>query len=534
MKKTDFLEKIIEGSANITVATDMDGKITFASSGAEKTFGYGKGEAIGTHISRYYAGGLEEAKRIGKIIRKEGKLYFKEIDFLKKDRTIVTFSTSYDLLRDNEGRAVGVVAVGKDVTGKKRVERDIEQVKDPLESLIDGITDPIVTTDKKGIVTYINKGMTEVLGYNTEIIGKHISIAYSGGIEETKKLMGILREKGKFNSYETLFTKKDGSLLPALLSISLLRDERGGVIGTLWICKDITERKRLEDELKETKNFLESVLEGSVDGITVLDRRGNVIFAAKGAGEMLGYDKGFAYGTHISKYYGGGVEEAKKIMALLRKEGKLRNYETTLKAADGHIVPISVSISLLRDDKGEITSSLGVYKDITEKKKFEKELEKLSITDNLTGLYNQRHFYNELKREIERAKRFKHPLSLVLFDIDTFKHYNDTYGHLEGDKALCEVGKVLSKSIRGNVDSGYRYGGDEFVVILPETDKNRAFSLAERIRTSFNNIGLVDVTLSIGLVEYRTEYDPETFVRHADKAMYTAKHQGGDRVSIHE
>ncbi|MFA4911618.1 MAG: PAS domain S-box protein [Desulfobacteria bacterium] len=661
LKETkDFLERILESSADSIVTTDMDGKITFVNAGAEVIFGCEKGEAIGTHISQYYAHGLEEAKKVGKIVKEEGRLHFGEIDFLKKDGTGITLSMSYDLLRDDKGIIIGMVAVGKDVTEKKRIERDliqtkdsleiliegitdpivttdkkgtvtsinkaltelvgyeredavgkgisfiyaggieyakkmmgllseqgivrshetqfikkdgslfpaivsmsllrdksgevigtlgickditerkrledeIRQARDSLESLIEGITDPIVSTDKKGIVTYINDGMTEVFGYNTEeIIGKHISMVYLGGMGEANKLMGLLSEQGIVRNYETQFLKKDGTLFYAIASISLMRNDTGDAIGTLGICKDITDRKSLENELKKTKNFLESVIEGSIDGITTLDNKGTITFASKGAEKMLGYKRETIQGTHISEYYLGGMDEAKRIMMPLREEGWLKNYETALVAANGRIMPISVSASLLIDDKGEITGSLGVYKDITENKRLEKELETLSITDNLTGLYNQRHFYNELRREMERAKRIKHPLSLLLFDVDEFKHYNDTYGHLEGDKVLHEVGKVVVEGIRVNVDSGYRYGGDEFVVILPETNTNKAFPIAERIRTSFNNTGLVDVTLSLGLVEYRTEYDLETFVRHADKAMYTAKQSGGDRIIVHE
>jgi len=530
----DFLERILESSTDAIVTTDIDGKISFANSGTERMFGYGKGEVIGTDISQYYAGGLEEAKRVGNIIKNEGRLHYGELDFFKKDRTIITLSMSYDLLRDDKGRIIGIVAVGKDITEKNKMEKELKQTKDSLESLIEGIMDPMVTTDKKGIVTYVNNVMMEVFGYNTEIIGKHISIVYSGGMEEAKRLMGLLKEGCAVRNYETQFIRKDGSLFSAIASISLLSDKSGEVIGTIGICKDITERKRLEDELRSTKSFLESIVEGSIDGITTLDNKGNITFVSKGTEEMLGYKREDILGTHISGYYVGGMEEAKKIMMSLRKEGRLRNYEAALKAAGGRIVPISVSISFLRDDKGEIIGSLGIYKDITENKRLQKELEKLSITDNLTGLYNQRHFYNELKRETERSKRLNHPLSLLLFDVDRFKYCNDTYGHLGGDKVLCEVGEIVSKSIRVNVDSGYRYGGDEFVVILPETGTDQAFAVAERIRTSFNNTGLVDVTLSIGLIKYRIEYDLETFVRHADKAMYTAKQSGGDRIIVHE
>jgi PleD family two-component response regulator len=95
-----------------------------------------------------------------------------------------------------------------------------------------------------------------------------------------------------------------------------------------------------------------------------------------------------------------------------------------------------------------------------------KELSRLSITDSLTGLYNQRHFYTRLKDEVTRAKRQKHPLSLILLDLDNFKEYNDTYGHLEGDEMLRNVGQIINNSIREGVDSGYRYGGDEFAILL--------------------------------------------------------------------
>ncbi len=99
-----------------------------------------------------------------------------------------------------------------------------------------------------------------------------------------------------------------------------------------------------------------------------------------------------------------------------------------------------------------------------------KELSRLSITDSLTGLYNQRHFYARLKEEIVRAQRQKHPLALVLLDMDNFKTYNDTHGHLAGDELLQNVGRIINNCIRENVDSGYRYGGDEFAIILIDAD----------------------------------------------------------------
>ena len=530
----DSLEILIEGITDPIVTTDKRGIVTSINKAITELLGYEREDTVGKHISMTYTGGMEEAKKLMGLLSELGIVRNYETQFIKKDSSLMPAIVSVSLLRDKDGGIIGTLGICKDITERKRLEEELRHAKDFLETTLESITDPFVTTDRMGIVISINKGFTEVFGYNTEIIGKHISIVYPGGMEEAKRLMGLLNEGGIIHNYETQFIKKDGTLFYAIASVSLMRNDRGDVIGTLGICKDITERKRLEDELTNTKSFLESVIESSIDGITVLDKSGKIIFAAKGAEEMLGYKKENILGNNISEYYLGGMEEAKRIMKPLRQEGKLRNYETALIAEDGRIVPISVSASFLRDDKGEIVGTLGIYKDITENKRLERELEKLSITDSLTGLYNQRHFYSELKREVERAKRLNHPLSMLLFDIDEFKYYNDTYGHLEGDKVLCEVGEIVSNSIRGNVDSGYRYGGDEFVVVLPEANKDQAFSVADRIRTSFNNAGLVDVTLSIGLIEYRIEYDPETFVRHADKAMYTAKQSGGDRIRVYE
>jgi diguanylate cyclase (GGDEF)-like protein/PAS domain S-box-containing protein len=415
------------------------------------------------------------------------------------------------------------------------LEEELKETKDFLESVIEGSIDGITTLDNKGNITFVSKGTEEMLGYKREnILGTHISEYYLGGMEAAKRIMMPLREKGRLRNYETALVTADGHIVPISVSASYLRDDKGEIIGTLGIYKDISENKRLETDLKETKNFLENMVESSIDAIVTTDRKGIVNFTNRGTTDMMGHKLEEMIGNHVSKYYAGGIEEAKKIDRILREKGRLENHETEIIAKGDRLVPISVSISLLKGEKGEVIGTLGVFKDITENKRLEKELEKLSITDSLTGLYNQRHFYNELRREMERTKRINHPLSLLLFDVDEFKHYNDTYGHLEGDKALNKVGRIVSESIRVNVDSGYRYGGDEFVVVLPETDTDQAFSVADRIRTSFNNAGLVDVTLSIGLIEYRTEYDLETFVRHADKAMYVAKQSGGDRIIVHE
>ncbi len=169
---------------------------------------------------------------------------------------------------------------------------------------------------------------------------------------------------------------------------------------------------------------------------------------------------------------------------------------------------------------------------LREKTRLEEEVRRLSITDDLTGLYNHRHFYKKLEEETTRANRQKMALSLMMFDVDNFKKYNDTRGHIEGDRVLEKIGKIVAQCIRQKVDSGYRYGGDEFAVLLIGVKANRASQIAERIRGLVEKAKLGDITVSIGLVEYNSEENLEHFVKLADDAMYVAKGEGGNRIHV--
>jgi len=166
------------------------------------------------------------------------------------------------------------------------------------------------------------------------------------------------------------------------------------------------------------------------------------------------------------------------------------------------------------------------------------KLKKLSITDGLTNLYNSRHFYNQLKNEVDRSTRYSHPLTMLILDIDHFKDYNDRYGHLEGDKVLLRLGQVVKLLLR-KMDSAYRYGGEEFTVILPETDSEEAFTVAQRIRKAIKEIVFTpepgnnaSITISIGMTAYNPPEELADFIQRADKALYGSKEGGRDKVSV--
>jgi diguanylate cyclase (GGDEF)-like protein/PAS domain S-box-containing protein len=197
----------------------------------------------------------------------------------------------------------------------------------------------------------------------------------------------------------------------------------------------------------------------------------------------------------------------------------------------------------LKGANGGIIGAIETLQDVTERRKAEIALieserrhRELSITDGLTGLYNSRHFYARAHEEVERCNRYMTPLSLILLDVDNFKKFNDKYGHLEGDRVLAELANVIRSQIRG-ADSAYRYGGEEFVVIFPETIPYEANIVAERLRQAFERHEftpvpgeLIHMTISIGGGSYYQGEGLISFVKRIDGAMYAAKGQGKNRV----
>jgi diguanylate cyclase (GGDEF)-like protein len=202
-------------------------------------------------------------------------------------------------------------------------------------------------------------------------------------------------------------------------------------------------------------------------------------------------------------------------------------------ASDLIIKPVRLEDLLLRINV--------VLKKRSEKKENSRKLEELknlTIRDDLTGLFNSRQFYSHISQEVDRSNRYFRPLSLILMDIDNFKLLNDTHGHLFGDKILSGMGDIIKSAIRMQ-DTAYRYAGDEFTIILPETELEMAIAVAERVRQAIENEtqALSDprplkVTVSIGVVEYLTDEEIKNFVHRADSAMYASKKKGRNSISF--
>ena len=282
----------------------------------------------------------------------------------------------------------------------------------------------------------------------------------------------------------------------------------------------------LSTDIIRLKEYFEAIVASSSDLICTTDIRGRIIYFSPGAEAMLGAPAAEAIGRPAHDFYEDGRAAARTLMRLLREspDGRLHNHVLKMKASGARALHISMGASFLKDGRGRVIGTLGVGKDITERVELEQRLREMTRTDSLTGLYNQRHFHERLREETSRALRQKRKLTMILFDLDGFKQVNDRLGHMEGDRILRAFAQSLNDNIRKEVDSAFRYGGDEFVVLMPESGGPGAMRVARRVASAAKAALSKDgVSTSWGVAELPRSGDASVLVRKADAAMFKMK-----------
>lgn len=287
---------------------------------------------------------------------------------------------------------------------------------------------------------------------------------------------------------------------------------------------DITKYKLHEKELTQKERYLEILLSSIPAGVIIIDaEKKRVEGINEEALSLIGAEKGEVIGKNCDEFF-----ECRECI----KEGDTfsKRFETILYRKSGEQVPIIKSMRQVHTDNGE--KLIEAFIDITDRKKLEEELYRLSITDPLTEAYNYRHFYRKLQEEVERARRTKEKFSLILFDLDDFKKFNDKYGHSVGDTVLIEVVKAVKRRIR-KIDVLARWGGEEFIILLPNTRKEDAIKLANDLSDIITSVRIPNidaVSASFGVVEYLDGDTADTITNRVDKLMYEAKGKGKNLV----
>ena len=299
--------------------------------------------------------------------------------------------------------------------------------------------------------------------------------------------------------------------------------------------QDVTDSYKLNQQL----NLSNFVFEHTSEAIMITDSNNKIVTANSSLEHITGYQlseligkdpKVFSSGRHDEHFY-------RQMWNSLKETGHWKG-EVFNQRKDGHIFPEELSLSIVHDNEGKISNYVAIFRDITERKATEQQLRFFANNEPLTGLANRRSFIDSIEHHISIAKRHDAPFSILYFDVDRFKEINDIHGHNTGDKLLQSIAKRLLKCIRSE-DIVCRYGGDEFTILLVNTNMDKAGIVAEKIQNALketftlNDIRL-DITSSIGIVQFPDSGDDATtLLRNANHAMVSIKSQGRNGIAFH-
>jgi diguanylate cyclase (GGDEF)-like protein/PAS domain S-box-containing protein len=399
--------------------------------------------------------------------------------------------------------------------------------------LLDNANDSIVLHDFEGRLHYVNEVACRFYGYTSEELlqKKVFDLNVVESAEDHQFRLNELKTKGRA-VFDTVFGK-DGALIPVEVNSSVI--DIGGKQFVLSVARDITKRKEAEEALLRTTAELQAVFHVLPDLYFRLSADGTFLQLLAGRPSDLYLPTEDLIGKRIqdvsktlSEQFQQAIDQVLKTQSLVVIE-----YPMTLQGErrffEARFLP-------LLDNQVIV-----VVRNITERKHLEDMLQLMSRSDGLTGIANRRLFDERLHSEWMRAARYSRPLSLIMCDVDYFKEYNDTYGHLLGDDCLKQVANVLHNAAKRASDLPARYGGDEFAVILPDIETEGAALLAEetrsgveKLRIENNNSPFMNVTISAGVATLypSPNASPVDLIAASDKALYAAKKNGHNRAEL--
>ena len=578
----------------------MDGTTQYWNTASEKLYGYSAEEAVGKSLLELIIP-PEMRSDVWQAIQQMAKtgqpIPAAELSLMRKDGSRVTVYSSHAVV-SIPGMPPELFCLDVDLTERKRIssllharvriseaadthslDELLQKALDEAEALTGSNIGFAHFLDSDQVTLHLQMWSSNTLAYmcTAEGKGRHYPIGAAGVWAEC----AVTRMPVIHNDYASLPASRRKGLpeghapIQRELVVPILRNDLVVMImgvgnkptdydeqdmeslsqlaGLAW---DIVQRKQAEDALKLSERRYRLLHESMIDGYVSVDMSGKFVECNESYRNMIGYSE--AELTRLTykditpeKWH---ASELVIVEEQIIKRGYSDIYEKEYIRKDGSVFPVELHTVLMRNEAGEPEGMWAIVRDITERKYNEKALEaanlelqtalmreqQLSRTDTLTGVNNRRHLYELAEHEIQVAERYQRPLSVIMFDIDHFKQVNDNFGHKAGDQILKLVTDVSCAELR-SADVVGRYGGEEFIVLLPMTNAQQAFQLAERIRTNVASLniptlkGEANITLSIGVVELKPATPPETVeevFRRADVAMYAAKQAGRNRTEL--
>ncbi len=424
---------------------------------------------------------------------------------------------------------------------QKQAENALRKSEKLFKEVTENSADIIIISDKNGNVKYCSRSVERFTGYKAEeVMGRSVfAFVHPDDLEKAidDYSKAILTNDNILIHNGFRIVHKDGSeIYLDGLGKNLL--DNPDIAGFVMNMRDVTERQRADEKLQQEEERFRALAELSSDIILLVNREGIIIYENPALEKILGFKVEERIGKNAFENLHPDdlnlVTDAFNTF-IRNQEPVTQQSEIRIRNSNGNWRTFEIMANNLK--KGDVVEGLIVnLRDITERKKAENALRaskqryrELSMIDDLTQLFNSRRFHAQLKQEIERSNRYEQPLTLLLLDIDKFKEFNDAYGHIEGDHVLERFGQVIKRCLR-ETDSAYRYGGEEFTIILPMTTSDDGIVTAKRIQTELREENFspvsgqkIYVTVSVGVSQYKPQEEINAFVHRVDQLMYKVK-----------
>jgi diguanylate cyclase (GGDEF)-like protein/PAS domain S-box-containing protein len=439
------------------------------------------------------------------------------------------------------GVAYTIAMLGWSTARREVAERELRESESRFRALVQQQSDIIMVIGSDGLLRYVSPAFERVLGYRAaDVVGQRgLDIAHPDDVEGARQAVVAVLEGHDVGRTEARLRHKDGEWLWFDVSTMNMLDEPG-VGGFVSNLRDMSERKRNENVLREAEERFRSAFEHAPIGMGLADEGGQLFRVNRAMADMLGYEPEALLGLRIRDItypddWSTSEREMQRMFA-----GEIEGYrmEKRYVHADGRVLWGEVSVSLVRSPDGDPLYQVGQIVDITERKAIAERLAHAAIHDPLTGLPNRVLLVDRLEHALHQAQRRQSKVGVIFLDLDRFKLVNDRLGHAAGDELL----RVLSERLRNAVrpgDTVARFGGDEFVIVCDDVAYEReVVDVAERIAEMIARPATivareVFVTASLGIViTRRAGHSAGELLRDADAAMYRAKDQGRARIEL--